>query len=253
MRSITLILFSVIFIAHSCTFSSKEEIPHEEQRIKEIEQIIDTFDSETTQKKTIIIDSGEKKLKTLTLFHDNKTPYKLIIETIYGSVKSKEYIYFGDKNGFPLIYSFNLRNNKSSVQAVFRNRDVISYIKSTNDSKLNNLDSFIKETKISALLFIAQNNLSNFDDIQGINGPKPSLNSMPVIRVVTDSLNLYEEPNLNSNLITSITNDEVLFYLGDSTLSNTDEYWFYVALENKTKNGWIQGGQQNIDYISRNE
>lgn len=215
---------------------------------------------------------GEKHFKSLVkqiitvdkriveCFYENKSPKILNIKTFasideegYLADTSTEMFYFGENNGFPIIYTYDLPlTQETSVQIITQNRVVVSYLlKNGKFSYLNNLDSIDKESKISALMFLIVQNIPHFEGLD-FKIVKPSISSMPVI-VVLKKLQLYTNPNFKSKVKKEINPDELLYFLNfnkPKDLDGKDFVWYEVATEDKKIKGWILGNETNIKYYT---
>lgn len=194
----------------------------------------------------------------LDCFSDGHLPKKLDIKSVIPSEEGTghlftETFYLGDDNGYPIIYTYQSEDGETSTQVIAKNRTAVSYISHNNNIVyINELDSFTKETKISALMFILTSNISYFDNVNFEVIQKPSLNSMPVINTLKSDIKLYSKPDTTSDQIHILRDNELLFFLDYSKLSwvtdNSKGAWFKVATSDKKNIGWVIGNANNIKF-----
>lgn len=101
-------------------------------------------------------------------------------------------------------------------------------------------------------MFILMSNINYFDYIT-LEPLRPTINSLPVITVVVDSLKLYQSPNLNTDFNEYLLKNDLLFYL-DYSFSNNDlknrQIWYKVSKEDKKTIGWIKGDNKSVKFYT---
>jgi|GEM_PF-6277035 len=259
MKILNLVLIILIILFSACIGNSnKNKSPNsnsfddnENSQISEIESLINTFDSTLLQYEKIIVDSITNKDKILELYKKNGTPKKLIIQNNLKDSPNifKEEFYFGENSGFPLVYTYKISKNRISIQSIFKDRNVVSYVKNEKNIYNNEFDDFIKETKISAITYILIDNLSYFKNVK-LEFLKPSINSIPVIIVSDREVEMYKTPNLKSPIIQNLSKYELLFFLDYSRVSADNQIWYKVSKEDKETIGWIKAYKNSINFYT---
>lgn len=256
MRILKLVLIIIIILFSSCMDNSNKNkssstSSFDNNKISEIEYLINTFDSTSLKYDKIIVNDIGYKDKILELYKKNDIPKKLIIQTNLKDSSNifKEEFYFGENSGFPYVYTYKISEKSTSVQSIFKNKNVVSYVKNDKNILINKFNDFIKETKISAITYILIDNLSYFKDVK-LKFLKPSINSIPVITVSDREVEMYQTPNLNSHVTQTLLGGELLLFLDYSRILENNQIWYKVSKEDKTTIGWIKGHEKNIKFYT---
>lgn len=155
-----------------------------------------------------------------------------------------EMVYFGSRNGFPIIYKYAFAKNDTSITVFTEDRNVFSYIKNKEGIHVNNLDNFTKETKISAFMFEISSYMCHYNKLEYKVIP-PSLNSIPVLITVTNDVALFTKPDVHSAIVDTLAQETKLFFLENNgsldSLNGKKFSWFKVSTEDKKKTGWVVG------------
>lgn len=260
-----MLLLAIITINHACNKKTnhRDKKNHTEDNdsaiIKIAEMTIKSYiDMKGLVRKQLVLFNPDKVV--LECFSDGYFPKKIDIKSVVQGEDGTSHLftetfYFGDDNGYPLIYTYQSEDGETSIQVIAKNRAVVSYITHHNNIiYVNKLDSFTKETKISALMFILASNILHLDNVNFEVIQKPSLNSMPVITTLKDNVVMYEKPDTSSNKINNLKEGELLFFLDYSnkldSINSQAFPWFKVSTEDKKTIGWIMGHFDNIKYYT---
>lgn len=250
-----LVIFSiVIFGSLSCNNKSADDqmatkLQNDDSSIIfQTETLIEKYDTTRFNSKTMVLYNPNETI--VECLYEKQQPKILHLNTISNEDGMRdtfaEVFYFGENGGFPIVYSYKV-NQEISRQVITRDRNVISYLmKDGKVTYINKLDSFTKETKISAVTFILAVNIIHFDGLD-YQMPKTTLNSMPVILTLKDSIKLYKNPDTNSLGLRALNEGEHLFYIG---YSKDTTPWLNIATEDKKYIGWIISDSANIQYYT---
>lgn len=224
--------------------------------INEIEGLISEYANDKRFKEHQIVSDSPDYVKVIILEQNRELKCLKVQSAIQEKPEEvfSEILYFGNDSGFPIVYTYPITDEETSVQIVKKGRDVISYTKSNKKGIfINSLDSFTTETKLSAIAAILNTSVWCFKDIS-YPTIRTSIKSIPVLVVVADSIDFYDKPDINGVSVGSLPKGELLFFLGSVSkvegVGKMAKSWFKISSEDKKKDGWIIASFDNVKYYT---
>ncbi|MDP3927862.1 MAG: hypothetical protein Q8R57_02455 [Bacteroidota bacterium] len=259
--AIIILIFNVACIGDTVNNKSRNGSLHKDSIIiNKAELLINNYlqNNDGFEKRTYVF--SDKEEYTLDLYSFKGKPKILDITSVfkneYGLIDTfTERFFLGEENNYPIVYLYESKGGESSIQVITKDRDVVSYLKKSDKIIFKNeLDSFTKETKISALMFLLINNLFYFDKVKFDLIQKPSLNSMPVLSTKQSNVILYSECDTTKSKVRTLSHGELLFFLDYNKEFLGDHFkaplWLKVTTEDKKFKGWILGLNENIEFYT---